>query len=49
MKHKEWEKNLENIGVYYKITCTRAVYKPRMLKDVLNEAMPMYYDPKILY
>ena len=34
----------------YKIACTRAVYQPRMLKEVSNECyMAMYYGPEVCY
>ena len=37
-KHEKLEKNRGlNRGYTYKITCTRAVNKPRMLKEVSNE------------
>ena len=33
----------------YKITCTRAVNKSRMLKKDQMNAMTMYYDPIVSY
>ena len=44
--HEEWGKTCKKIGGILKITCTAAVIKPRMLKEVSNEAMSVYYDPK---
>ena len=48
--HKKSEINLgKSRGYTYKITCTIAVNKHRMLKEGSNECYGNNYDPKVSY